>query len=282
MTKKPREATSQSVAIDAEVLRNIRQHARSSLDTEICGVLIGSGSEEKSVISASISGLEAEQSGTHVTFTQDTWQHIYAVKDRDFPDDRIIGWYHSHPGFGVFLSDHDTFIHRNFFSAPGQVAWVFDPVSDEEGCFIWQDKEIRRADKIVITDPKGGECPEERSEPALAEVSHAKKTNTTAPDEESEEQSNVSYMNWIVTVLSYIIVFALGAVLCFFLLPPPERIIVVPVDPATGQPLDPRLRDLPHAVMPRSTSPMPSAQPEPPTSSRQTPSPQPREEQRGK
>ena len=62
-------------------------------------------------------GAKAVQGGTHVTFTQDTWEHIYQIKDRDYPDARIVGWYHSHPGFGVFLSDHDTFIHKNFFSA---------------------------------------------------------------------------------------------------------------------------------------------------------------------
>src|SRR4029453_14212343 len=47
------------------------------------------------------------------------------------------GWYHSHPGFGVFLSDYDVFIHKNFFTATHQIAWVFDPHSDSEGCFGW-------------------------------------------------------------------------------------------------------------------------------------------------
>lgn len=281
MSKKSRQTVTPSVTIDGEVLRNIRQHARSSLDTEICGVLIGTGDENKSAITASISGLEAEQSGTHVTFTQDTWQHIYAVKDRDFPNARIIGWYHSHPGFGVFLSDHDTFIHRNFFCAPGQVAWVFDPVSDEEGCFVWQGEEIRRADKIVVTDPKGGECPDERSEPALAEVSRAKKKSSavTQTEEQDEQDSSVSYMGWIVTVLSYIITFGLGAVLCFYLLIPPERVILVPVDPMTGQPLDPRLRDLQHGAQNPWDQPAQSQQSMP---AQQSPNAQPREEQRGK
>src|SRR5207244_1370502 len=51
---------------------------------------------------------------------------------------RIVGWYHSHPDFGIFLSDRDCFIHENFFSGPGQVAYVFDPVRDLEGMFAWQ------------------------------------------------------------------------------------------------------------------------------------------------
>ena len=59
-------------------------------------------------------------------FTQETWTRIHEEKDARYPDHKIVGWYHSHPGFGVFLSDHDLFIHKNFFSQPGQLAWVFD------------------------------------------------------------------------------------------------------------------------------------------------------------
>jgi proteasome lid subunit RPN8/RPN11 len=241
MSKKTQQAASVSVVIDGEVLRNIRQHARSELDTEICGVLIGSSEQNLSLISASIPGLAAEQAGTHVTFTQDTWQHIYEVKDRDFPDDRIIGWYHSHPGFGVFLSDHDTFIHRNFFSAPGQIAWVFDPVSDEEGCFIWQGKEIHRAEKIMVSDPKGGEDTDERSEPALSEVCVESSSKRASSD--PHESPGMSYLGWSLIVLSYIAVFGLGIILSLYVLIPPERVVLIPADPATGQPLDPRLRE---------------------------------------
>jgi len=40
--------------------------------------------------------------------------------DAQFADKKIVGWYHSHPGFGIFLSEYDLFIHRNFFTAPGR------------------------------------------------------------------------------------------------------------------------------------------------------------------
>jgi hypothetical protein len=77
------------------------------------------------------------------------------VKDKDYPDKSVVGWYHSHPGFGVFLSDHDLFIHENFFSARHQVAWVYDPHSDEEGCFGWENGRTRRLKQItVFAQPK--------------------------------------------------------------------------------------------------------------------------------
>src|SRR5438094_3265783 len=145
------------VTIEGEVLRQIRQHARSNSKTEVCGVLIGEENGNGVNITARIPGLNAAQAGTYVTFTQDTWEHIYKIKDKDYPDDRIVGWYHSHPGFGVFLSDHDTFIHKNFFSSALQVAWVYDPHSDEEGCFGWAANHIQRIDSVKVADRRGGE-----------------------------------------------------------------------------------------------------------------------------
>ena len=119
------------VEIDSEVTRRIRQHARAHSKTEVCGVLIGEDASGTIEIRASIEALNAAQAGTHVTFTQDAWEAIYRVKDELYPEERIVGWYHSHPGFGVFLSEHDMFIQQNFFSSPGQVAWVYDPHTDE-------------------------------------------------------------------------------------------------------------------------------------------------------
>ena len=69
------------VEINAGVLRQIRQHARSSMSAEICGVLIGSVKDGVTVVEASIAGQKARQGGSHVTFTQQTWEHIYQVKD---------------------------------------------------------------------------------------------------------------------------------------------------------------------------------------------------------
>src|SRR5579884_2876892 len=111
-----------ALLMEAEVARCIRQHGRSSMKAEVCGVLIGSDDGRTTIVEACIPGVNAAQGGAHVTFTQDTWEHIYKIKDQKYPNERIVGWYHSHPGFGVFLSDHDTFIHENFFSSPQQVA----------------------------------------------------------------------------------------------------------------------------------------------------------------
>ena len=59
-------------------------------------------------------------------------------RDKLHPDLDIVGWYHTHPDFGIFLSGHDLFIHRNFFDQPLQVAYVVDPIRQTRGFFRWK------------------------------------------------------------------------------------------------------------------------------------------------
>jgi hypothetical protein len=58
--------------------------------------------------------------------------------DTKFSELAIVGWYHTHPDFGIFLSDRDRFIQEHFFSGPGQFAHVIDPIRKIEGVFAWR------------------------------------------------------------------------------------------------------------------------------------------------
>ena len=73
-----------TLQVASEVVRLIRQHARSSSKTEVCGVLIGHETNGLVGVQACIAGVNADEAGAHVTFTQDTWEHIYKIKDRDY------------------------------------------------------------------------------------------------------------------------------------------------------------------------------------------------------
>ncbi len=224
------------VHMNCEAARQIRQHARSSSKAEVCGVLVGAEEAGVTTVEASIPGANAVQGGSHVTFTQDTWEHIYRIKDRDYPEARIVGWYHSHPGFGVFLSDHDTFIHKNFFSSPRQVAWVYDPHSDEEGCFGWVGENLERLSRIVFVDGKGGEGAGAtgKPEPLLVDSGEGDLdfgTQTKAMTQPTEAQAAIKAG---LTAMGFLSVLLIGFFLCWFLFP---HYVLVPVDPRTGQPL---------------------------------------------
>jgi proteasome lid subunit RPN8/RPN11 len=232
------------IRIDSEVTRRVRQHARAHMKTEVCGVLIGRKTDGVIEIEASIEALNAAQAGTHVTFTQDAWEAIYKVKDESYPNDRIVGWYHSHPGFGVFLSEHDTFIHQNFFSSPDQVAWVYDPHTDEEGCFGWVDGAIHRIASLSLADKNGDGV--ERAAKESAEWSDLE----DAPVQQRIDKTGRQWKRISVRFLSHLSAILLGFVIAYFLFP---RLLIIPVDPATGRPLFERMQALPSQAQPPHT-----------------------------
>ena len=203
------------VVMEAEVARQIRQHARTSMKAEVCGVLIGTTDHEQMTVEACIQGTNAAQGGAHVTFTQDTWEHIYKIKDKEYPDQKIVGWYHSHPGFGVFLSEHDLFIQQNFFSNPQQVAWVYDPHTDEEGCFGWVGEKIEKLTAIRVGYLQN------------IDVSASNSGHNDYEDEEGAFDSMVkvrgerateepAWVRWASMALGYVAAVVLGAAAGFF------------------------------------------------------------------
>jgi proteasome lid subunit RPN8/RPN11 len=207
---KVRVSTQPVVVMEAEVARKIRQHARTSMKAEVCGVLIGNTDHERMTVEACIPGINAAQGGAHVTFTQDTWEHIYKIKDKEYPDDKIVGWYHSHPGFGVFLSEHDLFIQQNFFSNPQQVAWVYDPHTDEEGCFGWIGGSIEKLSAIRVGYSQEVEIASTAAH-EYEEEDDSSSDSTVRADRE-QRPAEPAWMKWTIRVLGYAAVILLALV----------------------------------------------------------------------
>lgn len=120
----------------------IYRHVFENSDREVGGVLVGRTPADGGLplLTGAIPAISADEQRATLTFTQDSWAHVHRILEREFPpDEQIVGWYHSHPGFGIFLSGHDLFIHENFFNAPSQIAVVVDPHAQAEGVFAWRD-----------------------------------------------------------------------------------------------------------------------------------------------
>lgn len=144
------------VIVDSAVMSEIHRHGKTNTDVELCGVLIGNvyhdGTSPYLLVDASIRGNAAVSKGTQVTFTSETWTRIHEELERDYPDRRIVGWYHTHPGFGIFLSGMDLFIQEHFFNAPWQVAFVYDPIGGDEGMFVWRKGKSLREPHLMTGD----------------------------------------------------------------------------------------------------------------------------------
>lgn len=130
-----------------DVIATVWEHAESSLDKEVGGILLGVRTQAGAEVRRALPAVEAEGHRANVTFTHEVWERIHRTVDTEYPDLEIVGWYHSHPGFGIFLSEYDRFIQQNFFSAAHQLALVVDPHAGTLGWFGWQDGEIALLEK---------------------------------------------------------------------------------------------------------------------------------------
>jgi len=121
---------------------------------EVGGVLVGEVLRDAGGpyvrVDTTIDAVHAGETQTELTFTHSTWEHIHKEMDARHESKRIVGWYHTHPGFGIFLSDQDLFIQRSFFNLPFHIAMVYDPKRREHGVFAWRDNAPTRCRRYWI------------------------------------------------------------------------------------------------------------------------------------
>jgi proteasome lid subunit RPN8/RPN11 len=120
-------------------------HAASEEDQEVGGLLVGSwcldtdDARQYLLVETALPARFTRQGKVFLTFTQDSLVDLHAEMEEHHPDRQIVGWYHTHPHMGVFLSHYDTWLHANFFPEPWQVALVIEPQSDIGGFFVRQE-----------------------------------------------------------------------------------------------------------------------------------------------
>lgn len=134
------------IRMDPEVRSQIESFAATDMTKELGGVLLGELVTDQGTplvhVKAAIEAEHTEAVHTSVKFTHATWESINRIKDQKYPELRIVGWFHTHPGFGIFLSRWDMFIQENFFNLPWQIAYVVDPVNKTSGFFRWENGKI--------------------------------------------------------------------------------------------------------------------------------------------
>lgn len=134
------------VRIDAEIRRQIERFAAEDRHTECAGLLLGEVFVENGkrviYITAAIPAREALVSRTSVELTPEAWAAMLHERDIRYSHLRVLGWFHTHAGWGVFLSDSDVFLHRHFFPHPNMVAYVLDPTTGRDGFFSWHNGKI--------------------------------------------------------------------------------------------------------------------------------------------
>ncbi len=133
------------ILINEPAFRDAQAHSLTSLDREVAGVLVGPRPEKQPDgryvvhITDTVIAKHTRMHGASVTYTPESWRYIHDKLAERYPNEEavIVGWYHTHPGFGIFLSGMDLFIHQNFFTQIWHVAYVLDPLARRSGFFCW-------------------------------------------------------------------------------------------------------------------------------------------------
>lgn len=114
----------------------IRNHAMSRLDPrmEIMGLLLGTvyrHGEREYVLVRDVVTTDLDASLISVRFDRHGFEKLFESLDDSGFDYIIVGWYHSHPGHGCFLSQTDVDTQVTMFNRPFHSALVIDPVAME-------------------------------------------------------------------------------------------------------------------------------------------------------
>lgn len=119
------------VAITRRAVATMVEHARNGYPLEIGGHLIGRRIEPETssdpVVTYIDRGMEADtiSTHTHVTFRATNAVRVHTVCEE--LQMQVAGYYHSHPGFGVFQSGEDVSNFSLYYPYAHQVAVVIDP-----------------------------------------------------------------------------------------------------------------------------------------------------------
>lgn len=152
-----RQAGQRDVYISPEAESAARAHLATAM-VELGGLLIGRAwrGDDGAITHVQVRRAVAaeESAGTAVSLRMGTsvWQHAQqALGDGE----RIIGWYHSHPGLTAFFSETDRRTQRAFFAHDYSIGWVIDPMRDEQMLFIGADSEpIERGPDPFASSPR--------------------------------------------------------------------------------------------------------------------------------
>lgn len=124
-----------------DLFRALDEYAVRDTSRELAALLVGQIHESSQgnciVVEDAIEiGVGEEREGR---FSPRVWQHARRVARTRYATKVIVGWYHTHPGTGLDLSQEERDVHRSFFPEAWQVMYVVDPVSRDRNFYRSQD-----------------------------------------------------------------------------------------------------------------------------------------------
>jgi proteasome lid subunit RPN8/RPN11 len=191
----PGAAVDLTLLTQLHVYTSMHEHAMASLPNETGGFLLGHVWFDPRKRSWHVEIDEAmpvqplSQDPAHFTFT---WRDVDRVRThRETAQKALVGWYHTHPDLGIFLSETDLErTHRVLFAEPFQVALVYDPVRHRAGYFFWEGPQIIDASQALWREFELSISPAEPVQPEAPVESPDRPAVAIAADAPTAEVQN--------------------------------------------------------------------------------------------
>jgi proteasome lid subunit RPN8/RPN11 len=153
------------LVITSEVLAMVNSHVSTDLVNELGGFLLGNryvcpNDKIKYIQIDNCPTAKFTSSGpVSLELVNETFQHFIDEKESKYRGKEAIGWYHSHPDKGAFLSTMDDVVHRSRFPSSWTVALVIDPNRKEGGFFCWRDGNLHLQAMMDFYELRGIKTP---------------------------------------------------------------------------------------------------------------------------
>ena len=127
--------TGETVYISGMALLKMLKHGRQGIPNEVIGLMLGSFIDDYTVQVVDVFPTPQSATGTSVEAIDEPFQaNMIELLKKIGRKENVVGWYHSHPGYDVFLSDVDLMQQKHWeMLNPRCVAVVVDPVKSVRG-----------------------------------------------------------------------------------------------------------------------------------------------------
>jgi len=127
--------TAEQVYISSLALLKMLKHGRAGVPMEVMGLMLGEFVDEYTVRVIDVFAMPQSGTGVSVEAVDPVFQAkmLDMLKQTGRPE-MVVGWYHSHPGFGCWLSGVDINTQQSFEALSDRaVAVVVDPIQSVKG-----------------------------------------------------------------------------------------------------------------------------------------------------
>mmetsp|Transcript_23175 Transcript_23175/g.64357 ORF Transcript_23175/g.64357 Transcript_23175/m.64357 type:complete len:313 (+) Transcript_23175:192-1130(+) len=131
----PQVDTSEQIYISSLALLKMLKHGRAGVPMEVMGLMLGEFVDDYTVRVVDVFAMPQSGTGVSVEAVDPVFQTkmLDMLKQVGRPE-MVVGWYHSHPGFGCWLSGVDINTQQSFEALnPRAVAVVVDPIQSVKG-----------------------------------------------------------------------------------------------------------------------------------------------------